>query len=408
MKRTLVVALLMLAALAVPVQQASAASCRPVLNALTVPGLMNAGDTATGSVTLGCAPSADVKVSLSADPSSLTVPAAVTVRRGQIEAAFPLTAQLVDGDQYIAHIGATYKRQSVAQDVTVNPGLKQFEIAPSTELNDVVLQMELTGPAPSSGITVLVASDNPAVTVPSSMDIPAGSFGLLTGTGIRVSSVAQNTTVNISVTLGTRTLTASKVLIPPFDGSQGIRIQRGGSGDLYGQSLEAFTVWLDNPAPAGGIVAQVSVVDDNPAVQLEDSNVFITERQNIGGFLFTTADVTRTTHATLKVTALQATAFLDITIQPRITAVTLPESAQSGTTFEGTISLAGPSDVDTVVTLEPTEGILDVPNMLTIPAGATSATFAATSAQVDRPSTAFVRALLGGTSVLSNGVTLMP
>ncbi|HEU5155845.1 MAG TPA: hypothetical protein VFU43_02540 [Streptosporangiaceae bacterium] len=401
-------ALLMLTVLAVPVQYASAAPCRPALAALTVPGLMHAGDTASGSVTLDCVPRADVEVSLRSDPSSLSLPATVTVRRGQTVAAFPMTASLVDGPWYVAHITADYKRQSLTQDVNVSPGLKSVEIPPSTAPNDVVLRILLTGPAPSSGLTVLVASDSPAVTVPTAINIPPGAMGLTTGTGFEDSPVTQDTTVNISITLGTRTLTASKVLIPPFDGSQRISIQSGGAVVLYGQSFAGFTVLLDNPAPAGGIEAQVSVVDDNPAVQLESPSVFISEDQVVGGFFFNTADVTSTTHVTFKVTALQATAFLDITIQPRITAVTLPTSAQSGTSFEGTVTLAGPSDVDTVVSLQTSMGILDVPGTLTIPAGATSATFQATSAHVDQPTTAFVNAFLGGAFIQSNGVTLMP
>jgi hypothetical protein len=410
MKRSLVVALLMVAALVVPVQQASATACRPVLTAFTLPRLVNAGDTASGSVTLSCAPHADVKVSLRSEPSSLTVPATVTVRRGQTEAAVPLNAQLVNGPQYVAHVTAGYEGRSLIQDVTVNPGLKQVEIPPSSAPNDVNVEVLLTGPAPSSGITVLVASDNPAVTVPAAIDIPPGASGVLSSSGIRVSPVTQDTTVNIAVTLGTRTLTASKVLVPPFDGSQSVSIQPPGSGDLHGlQFSPQFNVLLANPAPEGGLVGQVSVVDDNPAVQLDTpTTVFFGEGQIFDSFRLSTADVTSTTHVTLKVTVLQATAFLDITIQPRITAVTLPESAQSGTAFEGNVTLAGPSEADTVVFLQPSAGILHVPSTVTIPAGATSATFQATSVQVDQPSTAFVTAFLGDTSFQSDAVTLTP
>jgi hypothetical protein len=112
---------------------------------------------------------------------------------------------------------------------------------------------------------------------------------------------------------------------------------------------------------------------------------------------------------TLKATALQATAFLEITIHPRITAITLPESVKSGTTFEGTITLAGPSDVDTDVFLQPSSGILDiVPSTVTIPAGATSATFQVRSIPIDEPSTDFVTAYLGRTTLQSDNVTLTP
>jgi hypothetical protein len=153
----------------------------------------------------------------------------------------------------------------------------------------------------------------------------------------------------------------------------------------------------------------VSVVDDNPAVQLEGGTDFISEGGNSASFRFNTTDVTRTTRVTFKATALQATAFLEITIHPRITAITLPESVKSGTTFEGTISLAGPSDVDTDVFLQPDSGTLDiVPSTVTIPAGATSATFQVTSIQVDQPSTEFITAYLGRTSFQSDTFTLAP
>jgi hypothetical protein len=272
------------------------------------------------------------------------------------------------------------------------------------------LKVHLTGPAPAGGTTVRIASDNPAVTVPETVFLGEGSVGAVTGAGVQVHPVTQDTTVTISFTLGTRTLTASKVLVPPFDGSQGMSLRLENQGDLYGlQFSEQLDLMLDNPAPAGGVPVQVSVLDDNPAIQLESGTDVISEGNNWTAFRLNTTDVTRTTRVTLKATALQATAFLEITIHPRITAITLPESVKSGTTFEGTITLAGPSDVDTDVFLQPSSGILDiVPSTVTIPAGATSATFQVRSIPIDEPSTDFVTAYLGRTTLQSDNVTLTP
>jgi hypothetical protein len=406
----MVIGLLTLAALvAVPGQQASAAGCRPALAGFSAPAVAYAGDKVSGQVSLSCAPNVDVKISLNSNHSSLTVPAAVTVRRGDTGATVPLTAQLVSGPQYRAHLTAAYKGRSIGGDVTVNPGLKLVEIPPSSAPNLVTVNVLLTGSAPAGGTSVRLASDNPAVTVPETVTIPEGGSGVHTGFGIEVRPVTQDTKITISFTLGTRTLTASKVLVPPFDGSQQVTIRPENPSDLYGlQFFEQFNVVLANPAPAGGVPVQVSVVDDNPAVRLETSGDHINEGNTTGSFFLSTADVTTTTRVTLKATAFQAVAFLEITIRPRITAVTLPDSAKSGTPFEGTVTLAGPSDVDTEVFLQPSSGVLNLPSTMTIPAGATSGTFQATSIQLEEPSQGFITAFLGRTQTQSNSITLIP
>ncbi|MEU6039053.1 hypothetical protein ABZ801_26955 [Actinomadura sp. NPDC047616] len=405
----MVAALLPAALMAVPGQQASAAACSPTLTGFTAPAVAYAGDKVSGAVSLSCAPRSPVKISLRSDRSSLTVPASITVRPGQTSAAVPMTAELVEGPQYVAHVTAGYKGQSLNHDLNVYPGLKMVEIPPSSAPNSVSVNIGLTGPAPAGGTIVRLASDNPAVTVPETVLISAGGYGVITESGIQVRPVTQDTKVTISFTLGTRTLTASKVLVPPFDGSQKVSIRPGYTGDLYGlQHWEQFHVELANPAPESGVPVQVSVVDDNPAVRLETSSVYIGEGSTSGGFSLSTTDVTKTTRVLLKATAFQATAFLEITIHPRITAVTLPESAKSGTSFEGTITLAGPSDIDTEVFLQPSWGILDVQTPVTIPAGSTSATFKATSVHVDEPSDVFVTAFLGRTEFQSARVTLTP
>jgi hypothetical protein len=86
----------------------------------------------------------------------------------------------------------------------------------------------------------------------------------------------------------------------------------------------------------------------------------------------------------------------------------VPETVGSGTTFHGTITLAGPSDVDTKIFLQSSWGILEPQNTVTIPAGRTSATFEATSVPVDEPSRVFVTAYLGNNTVSSDYVTLTP
>ncbi|REE96717.1 hypothetical protein [Thermomonospora umbrina] len=383
-------------------------ACRPVLTGVAMPALVYAGDRVTGRISLSCAPNTDVRVTLRSDRPSLTVPTSVIVRRGRSTAAVPVTAALVSGSRYRARVTAAQGGRALGRDITVNPGLKSVDIPPSSDPNGVSVHPFFTGPAPTGGLTVKVASDNPAVTVPPTHTFPAGAYGGDVW-NIRVHPVTKNTKVTISVTLGTRTLRASKILLPPFDGTQRVHLIADDALPLYGLQYDRdFHVLLSNPAPENGLVAQLRVRGDDPAVQLDDADDHISGGATTGHFRLRTADVTKTTRVELIATVGGVSTSLVVTIHPRITGVVVPETAKSGAPFPITITLAGPSDVDSHVYLHPGWGILHPPEMVTIPAGETSVTFEATSSPVDEPSAVFLTASLGSTSFQSSYVTLTP
>ncbi|GAA2608433.1 hypothetical protein GCM10010411_48320 [Actinomadura fulvescens] len=318
-----------------------------------------------------------------------------------------LTAKLAEGSQYVARVTARHGGRSVGRDVTVNPGLKSVSIPPHSDPNSVSVNPHFTGPAPASGLTVKVASDNPAITVPSTAFFPAGTYGGDIGR-IQVRPVTKNTKVTISVTLGTRTLKASKVLIPPFDGTQGVSIHAAEPGDLYGLQHDlSYRVVLANPAPVGGLSVELKVKDGDPAITLDNTTDHISEGGTTAYFRLRTADVTRTTRTGLEATVLGAKASLPITIHPRLSGLSLPASVKGGTSFTGTVTLAGPSDVDTTIWLDPSGGVLNVQRSVIIPAGATSATFEATSLKVETPESAYISARLGGTETRTH-LTVTP
>jgi len=251
--------------------------CVPALSGLTVPTLLHAGDNATGKVTLSCAPSAATTISLDSDKPNLTVPSTVTVPGGQASVGVPISVALANGAQYPARVTAHYAGKSLARDTVVNPGLKLMEISPSSAVNSMDVSVLFTGPAPTGGLTVKLASNSPAVTVPPTAFFPSGAYG---GTvpGIQVQPVSEDTAVTISVTLGRRTLTDSKVLLAPFDGSGEAHLSAPESGDLYGlQSWQQYDLRLDAPAPEGGLEVSFTVRDGNPAVQLESTSGYIGE-----------------------------------------------------------------------------------------------------------------------------------
>lgn len=204
MKRCVLTVLLLATLVTVPVQSAMASSTctTPQLTGFKAPDLIYAGDKATGTVSLSCAAASTITVSLTSDNAELTVPATVTVARGKSSVNVLVTAGADLGGQYVAHVTATYAEQSVAGAITVDPGLKSVELPLASEPNTVDPDVLLTGPAPAGGLTVQVASDNPAVTVPSTASFQEWSYG--DGIpGVVVHPVTKDTTVHISVTLGT-------------------------------------------------------------------------------------------------------------------------------------------------------------------------------------------------------------
>ncbi|WP_252799852.1 hypothetical protein [Actinoallomurus spadix] len=386
---------------------ASGACADPQLTGFSAPGRIYAGDEVTGTLRLSCAPDSDIQVSLTSDDAKLTVPAQVTVARGRDSVDVPITASTDRAAQYVAHVTAGYAGRTLSSAITVSPGLKLFQIPESTRPNDVSAFLTFTGPVPAGGLTVEVASDDPAVTVPATVAFTqVGSYGGEFRATVR--PVARTTTVHISVTLGTRTLTASKVLLPPFDGSSSMKIIPPGGG-VYGLDGDrSYTVLLSNPAPDDGLRVDLKVADGDSTIQLDQDYLYITPGSMSDQFRIHASDVTRTTHTEIQATADGVTTTIPVTVQPRLTSITgMPATVQGGQSFQGTVNLAGPSDDDTVVALQQSWGIVDVPTTVTIPAGSTSASFTATTVPVDSPSDVTITASLGdGTA--DGTVTLTP
>ena len=115
-------------------------------------------------------------VQLSADSSLLTIPAAVLVPGGAASAVFIATAGLVTTSQNVTITASFYGSASVT--LTINPVLlSQLSCDPVTLNADSTstCTMALTSPAPAGGVTVGVSSDGPALSMPSSVSIPASS-----------------------------------------------------------------------------------------------------------------------------------------------------------------------------------------------------------------------------------------
>jgi len=223
-----------------------------------------------------------------------------------------------------------------------------------------------------------------------------------------VHPVTQATTVHISASLGTRTVSGSQTLLPPFDDTTTMTITPEFSGDVYGPDYSRdYSIQLSNPAPNAGLTVDLKVRDGNPAITLDSASAFISGGFVQGSFRIQAAEVTQTTHAVVDATAGGVTTSIAVTIQPRVTAVTIPATVKGGDSFQGTVTLAGPSDSDTQVSLQQSWGIVDIPYLVVIPAGQTSVTFTGTTVPVDSDSTVTITAYLGQISADAE-ITLTP
>jgi hypothetical protein len=386
---------------------AAPASCQmPKLAGISAPPLVYVGDHPAVTVQLSCAPTKAISLGMESSSALVPVPAIVPVSAGETSVIIPLSPQADELGQYSAVISVSFGPTTLSTSITVDPGLASVSIpANSGAPNMVSFEVLLTGPAPAGGLTVQIASSSNAVTMPASITIQAGGVGA-DFNATSVQDVSEDTTVTLSATLGTTTLSASTILLPPFTiGDTMTLTNENGTGPVYGQdnNLE-FIVTLSNPAPDAGL--NVTFAAGSKYIQLQEMSDFIT-----GGFTggFTDINVARVTHpvhTSITADADGVSTSLPVTIEPGLTMVTVPATIVGGQGATGTITLAGKVDTDTTVTLQSTFGILTVPQTVTIPAGKSSATFPITTVSGTSGDQVSVIASLGTTSIQSSTITL--
>jgi trimeric autotransporter adhesin len=373
----------------------------PALSAVSLRSLAYVGDHPVLTVKLSCATASPVQISLAstAAPSSapaVPVPATVTVGTYYSSATIVLAPKAYEPGQYASTISASYGGATLSRTITVDPGLSVFANSPdSCSPNDVNLNILFTGGVPSSGLTVNLKSDNPAITVP-----PTVAFtqpGSLGGgvSGVTVNPVSTTTKVTLSATLGSRTLTVSVVLIRPWQSGDKITLTPSpGPGPFYGPSLGyEYLVYLNHPAPTGGSGLNGTVTTNHPkAVQFDGNQVNVTAGCNNTAVSFSVPYESHPVHATVTVSLGGSTATASLTIEPSLASVTLPATIVGGQSATGTVTLAGAPDRQETVFLQSTWGILTVPDSVTVPAGQVSATFPITTVPVTSDSQVNVNA----------------
>jgi len=323
----------------------------------------------TATVTLDNIAAEDRYLSFASD--SLFVLEPVKVAKGKRTATFSVyatnVAEQVNDSLYLEGSWIDWVR---VLPITVN----SLKLDPASVVGGLTTTGTVTlSQAPLYSYGVGVVSDNSKVNPGFGAVIPAGSR---TGTfTIRTSPVTETTPVKLKAyndEFG-YAFTSATLTLQPRPVVKSVTL----ASSMYGHQTITGTVNL--ALAAGSTGATVTISGDGLTTP---STITIPAGSKTGTFTVTADDPSAATLHHLMFSTATSAMGKDVTIRPNLLAsVTLAAtSAQAGTSTTGTVTLAQPVAVDTVVALssaKPT--VASVPATVTIPAGSSSASFSITT-----------------------------
>ena len=372
----------------VPVQSIASLSLSPA----TVLG----GNSVTGTVTLsGPAPTGGVLIDLSSsNTSAATVSGSVTVSAGETSATFTVVSLPVAATTSVT-ISATSGSSTKTAALTVQaPALVSLKLSPAGLIggNSSVATATLNGLAPSSGVTITVSSNNPAIAAPAGNIVIAGGSSSGTTT-ITTQGVANSTAVKISATLGTVTKEATLTVKPVALLSVKLI-----PASLFGGATSTATVTLNGEAPAAG--ALITLASSNTSIVSLPATVNVPGGATAAAVTVQTQPVSSTTAVTISAVYGGLTRTANLTVKaPVLSAITLsPTSVTGGSPATATVKLNNPAPAGgAVVTLASSNtSAATVPSSVTVPAGATTATATVSTSTVTVRTTVHISANYAG------------
>jgi hypothetical protein len=375
----------------------------------------------------GPAPAGGAVVHLtSSDPAAAPVPATWTVPSGVAFDGFGFQVGSVNVPTQVT-LTATINGTSASVSFMIQPvGLQSLTISPSTITGGVAptLIVMLNGQAPAGGTVVSLSSSDPALAnVPATATVPAGSFSI--SLNIPTGAVTTNTPVTISASLNGTTL-QTHLTLTPQQAPDSLTLSPTSTSGTAGSN---GTVRLAAPANADTYFLLAS---SNPAVASVPPSVQVPRFAAAGGFLISTTPVTTTTTVTISVTGAGVTRTATLTLLPSgvptptatpppaatptltptpgagptLSALTLnPTTVRGRDSSTGRVTLTAPAPAGgAVVALASSNtSFATVPSSVTIPAGATSATF---TVRTQRPQSTIMVVISGSYAGTSRSATL--
>lgn len=358
------------------------------------------GNPVAARVTLAFpAPAGGMTVNLSSSvPTIATMPPSITVAEGTTTSVFDVTTFGVNSLQTV-DLNASLFGLTRTQQLDVVPAklfaisLDPVRVSGGTSSTGIV---QLDGAAPAGGVTIDLASNDPAVTVPASVFIAQGESSVSFEATTTVVNV--NTTATITATLGTETVSATlDVLVANL-----ISVTVSPDSILGGNSTTG-TVGLDQPAAAGGVV--ITLASSDSLLAQVPATVTIPSGSTNASFTITTSLVATTQNVTISADRDGAGPIVPITTNLEIREATFmievnPDSVPGGSGSVGTVTLdeAAPAGGITI-SLGTDNPAADVPAEVTVEEGETTATFSISTSTVGTDTVVTISGTyLGGTA----------
>jgi len=372
-----------------PSNEASATTGAPLsLEGLTVdPTTVDAGGSATGTVTLARAAPAGTSVRLSAShPDLAEIPDSVFVAGGDTSTSFSIAAGQAQESTEVtitATLGDTEQTATltIQPPPPVQPALSGLRIAPATVIGGQTATgtVSLDRAAPDGGVQIRLTFDTPgAATGPADgVRVPAGETAATFP--IATTPVDRSTSVVIAATLGSVGKSATLTVVPPSL----IRFTCDPGSITAGDSA-VCTVTLTGPAPSNGVVVHIGGATPTVAPLISvPAGVTVAAGDTEASFPLESsprigAPLQFVLTATLE--DLRLTVALAVTPPPpAISGVSCdpnPASSQSSTTCTVTLDGAAPSAGLLVQLTTSDPEAAPVPRGVRIVAGSSTATFA--------------------------------
>jgi trimeric autotransporter adhesin len=290
------------------------------------------------------------------------------------------------GRSALASITVTVPGATGGEEPPPAPLVSSLTIAPDTiTAGDAATgTVVLDRPAPAEGTAVSVASNNTAVaTVVSTVTVAAGAT---TATfAITGRPVAQPDWAAITATTGTGASDAGTAVVWVLPAGVTLESMTMSPTLLVGGETSEGIVTLTGPAPAGG--AQVALFSSDPTRATVPPDVMVPAGQTTATFVATAQPVASPVAVTINASYGGVTHFVRLTIDRspegggQLASLTIePDIVVGGQPAQGTVTLGAAADADTDVELASTDpSVATVPASVTVPAGATSATFTVTT-----------------------------
>jgi subtilisin family serine protease len=374
-----------------------------VLTTLTLsPTSVGGGASATANkVTLSApaGPGGAVVALSSSNPAVALPPATVTVPAGAtVSNPFTITTTAVTGNTLVT-ISASLGGVTKSVNLSVVPfSVYAVYLSPAVTGGGSTTtgnRVQLNSVAPAGGAIVSLASDTAGVTVPASVSVAAGA-SVSAYFNITTSAVQVSTPVQITATYAgaskSSTLTVNPTSLASFTASP-VTIAGG-------KPLSSAVVKLDSPAPAGGVVVQLTSSDSSVQVP---SQVSIAAGATASASIpVTTSIVSATVQVTLTATYNGASKVATVTVTPpAVSSIILPATVAGGKAITSAyVVISGPAPVGGLaVALSSSDPAVATPATITVPAGATSSGyFTIPTNPVSAPVSVTVTATAGGVS----------